>query len=227
MTTQRATCWSITINNPTEADYTPTMPGGWKLTGQMELGEKEETPHYQGMLKTPQVRFSQVKQLFPRAHIEAAKNPNGLATYVHKEETRVAEVPDHVSNIPTIFDYHATVAKKWNAEDYKTFTDSFSDAQVIKLGTDEIALRYVDEIVKRDIINGTRGIEFIAVNPMWRNAWKKFHRAIIIREQAVLISPININGSSQFSQTPFNTDSTPSSRRSSVQLDETETPFVE
>lgn len=189
------------------------MPGGWKLTGQMELGEKEETPHYQGMLKTPQVRFKAVKDIFPRAHIEAAKNPKGLAVYVHKEETRIGEVPDNVSQIPTIFDYHATVAKSWNADDFKTFTDSFSDAQVSKLGVDEIALRYVDTLVAKDIVAGVRGVEFIAVNPMWRNAWKKFHAAIIIREQAVvneIIYPPDIDNGNVSQSPPSSPRSSPS-----------------
>lgn len=188
-TTARATCWSITINNPTIDDYTPNTPGGWYLTGQLEKGE-EDTIHYQGMLKTPQVRFSQVKTYFPRAHIEVSKNPRALAKYVHKEETRVAEVEDHSSDIPTLYDYLVTVAQQWNEDDYKAFTDNFTDAQVIKLGADELALRYIDTIVARDIVSGKRGVEFIAVNPMWRNAWKKFHKHIVIREQAVLSNQI-------------------------------------
>jgi len=45
------------------------------------------------MVKTPQVRFSAVKKAFPRAHIEVARNPAALATYVSKEETRVGQLP--------------------------------------------------------------------------------------------------------------------------------------
>lgn len=164
----------------------------------MERGE-EDTIHYQGMLKTPQVRFSQVKTYFPRAHIELSRDPRALKKYVHKEETRIAEINDHASEIPTLYDYLVTVAQKWNADDYKAFTDNFTDAQVIKLGPDELALRYTDTIVARDIVSGTRGVEFIAVNPMWRNAWKKFYKHIVIREQAVLdnliIYPPNIDAS--------------------------------
>lgn len=100
----RGTCWSITINNPTADDMSPTLPAGWKLVGQMEKGE-EGTLHYQGMLTTNQVRFSAVKKVFSRAHIELAKNRKGLEKYVHKPETRVSEVSDIVSNIPTLFEY--------------------------------------------------------------------------------------------------------------------------
>ena len=187
-TTKRGTCWSITVNNPRPGDLTPNFPGGWYLTGQMEKGEEEETPHYQGMLKTPQVRFSQVKLYFPRAHIELTKNPRALAKYVHKEETRVSEVDDHSSQIPTCFDYMVTVAQDWNDSNFKLHCATYTDEQVMKLGVDEIALRYTDTIVAKDIANGTRGVEFVASNPMWRTAWKKFWKAIIIREQSVLKS---------------------------------------
>ena len=61
--TERATCWSLTINNPTEQDLKVSLPAGWSMTGQMERGE-EGTEHYQGMLKTTQVRFTAVKNYF-------------------------------------------------------------------------------------------------------------------------------------------------------------------
>ena len=68
----RGTCWAITINNPTEEDMTTTLPAKWTIIGQMEKG-KDGTPHYQAMLTTPQVRFSAIKKVYPRAHIELAK----------------------------------------------------------------------------------------------------------------------------------------------------------
>lgn len=90
---ERGSCWSITVNNPTLADMEPELPPCWKLTGQLESGE-EGTTHYQGMLSTPQVRFSAVKKVFQRAHIELARNKAALAKYVHKDDTRIAEVSD-------------------------------------------------------------------------------------------------------------------------------------
>lgn len=53
------------------------------------------------MVKTPQVRFSAVKKLFPRGHIEIARNPAALATYVGKEETRVGQLPDKQELYPS------------------------------------------------------------------------------------------------------------------------------
>lgn len=91
----RATCWSLTINNPTKSDeewIQQARQKGWQVEGQLEKG-KEGTEHYQLMVKTPQVRFSAVKKQFPRAHIEIARNPAALAQYVAKEETREADLP--------------------------------------------------------------------------------------------------------------------------------------
>lgn len=42
---------------------------------------------------------------------------------------------------------------------------------------------YLDMLVGEDIMNGVCGIEYIAINPMWRSAWKKFWRQMIAREK--------------------------------------------
>ena len=176
--TERATCWSITINNPTEGEMTPTLPAKWVLTGQEEIGA-EGTKHYQGMLKTPQERFSAIKKVFPRAHIEVARNSKALGQYVHKAESRLAERPDVVSNIPTLFDYQHTVAKRWDDDEYKAKCIEYFRGE----DTEESFMTYLDNLVIQDIENGMTGVEFIAINPMWRSAWKKFGRAMIKRER--------------------------------------------
>lgn len=91
--TDRGTCWSLTINNPTDDDRQnlAMLPAGWTVKGQEEKGE-QGTLHLQLMLKTPQVRFSAVKKHFPRAHIEKARNEVALSNYVVKSETRVSEL---------------------------------------------------------------------------------------------------------------------------------------
>lgn len=179
---ERGTCWSITINNPKDEDLNVQMKGGWKLTGQMEKGE-EGTEHYQGMLITPQERFSAVKKVFPRAHIELAKNRKALEKYVHKDESRIRTVDDISSNIPTLFDYQHQIANKWNDDEFHAVCNEVTDEEMTKLGIGEIALRYVDKLVAEDIENGVNGIEYIAINPMWRSAWKKFWRSMVKRER--------------------------------------------
>jgi len=161
-TTGRSTCWSITINNPTPDDLLCTTVG-WKLTGQHEVGA-EGTPHFQGMLRTPQVRFSAVKRAFPRAHIEVAKNEQALVKYVSKEETRVATHEQQLN----MFTAQTLIATKWDWEHYETYYN-------------KDPLGYVDYLVSEEVERGVRGIEFIAINPMWRSSWKRFYTAIIHR----------------------------------------------
>jgi hypothetical protein len=170
--TDRATVWSITINNPTKEEIAPNLPAGWKLEGQIEVGE-QGTEHYQGMLCTPQVRFSAVKRHLPRAHIEIARDKKALQAYVHKEETRVREV-QHSAGL-TVFALQDKVLELWNEDDFKEF-------QELTRYADDVYLRYADCIVRTLIQNGmSGGIEYVAINPMWRTSWKKFGHAIVLR----------------------------------------------
>lgn len=182
---ERATCWSITINNPVSTDYTLELPAKWKLCGQLEQG-KEGTTHYQGMLTTPQTRFSSVKKLFPRAHIEVARNKSALEKYVHKEETRLQKLEDNVSVIPTLFDYQHTIATKWDDKQFDELRTKWKDDPKKTIG--DIALDYVDSLVAIDIETGIIGVEYIAINPMWRSAWKKFFKSMVVRERAKIKS---------------------------------------
>lgn len=174
MADNRGSCWSITINNPKEDEYSIVLPSKWKLQGQLERGN-EGTLHYQGMLTTPQVRFAAVKKVFPRAHIEVAKSVAALQKYVHKEDTRVAEV----QSIPTLFEYQTIIAEKWDVEQFAKWL-----AQFPSISPGDVALRYCDSLVATDVAEGRRGGEFIAINPMWRSSWKTFYTAIIQRRDA-------------------------------------------
>lgn len=184
--TDRASCWSITINNPKNEEYQIVLPARWKLVGQLEKGE-QGTVHFQGMLNTPQVRFAAVKRVFPRAHIEIARDRLALAKYVQKEDTRVA----HVNAVPTIFEYQTMVASKWNEEEYQArwrfACEHATQRQVPDPG--EVALLYVDTLVARDVELGVRGAEYIAINPMWRSSWKRFWRSIIRRNASQQAQP--------------------------------------
>lgn len=178
--TDRATCWSITWNNPQEDEIQRIeLPAGWRLQGQLERGE-QGTEHYQGMLITPQVRFSAVKKVLPKAHIEVARNRKALEKYVNKEDTRVKKIEDVYSRIPTLFEYQIIIAEKWVEDEFvRRWKASIETDKVPDI--DELAMRYIDSLVAADIESGRRGAEFIAINPMWRASWKKFWRSIINR----------------------------------------------
>lgn len=173
--------WSITINNPVDADTQMLLPPGWKLVGQYEEGE-QGTRHFQGMLTTPYVRFSQVKKLFPKAHIEKARSREALEAYVKKEDTRIGEFTANESM--TMFALQDLVASLWNDEE---FTNKFLIVDGVPLDRGEANLAYVDFIVGKLIIEGAYAIEFTAINPMWRSSWKKFGRQIILRYKESLI----------------------------------------
>lgn len=99
----RSNCWSVTINNPNRSDeenIAQARQKGWKVYGQLEKGESG-TPHYQLMIRTPQVRFSALKKAFPRAHIEVSRNPAALEAYVQKDETRQAPLSVSQDKYPT------------------------------------------------------------------------------------------------------------------------------
>lgn len=185
-TTQRASCWSITINNPTDEDIHPALPPGWKLEGQIEQGQ-EGTTHFQGMVRTTQVRFSAVKAVFPRAHIESARNVRALANYVHKEETRIAEVPTQGGHM-NVYGYISEIAKDMDITEVCDYLQTCRDAEE-QLGITgkgvasegDLVLDYVDGLIREKIESGVQGVEFLAVNPIWRSVWKRFWRSILIR----------------------------------------------
>lgn len=174
----RATCWSITINNPTADELKTPLPSGWRIEGQIEVGEEKGTEHYQAMLCTPQVRFSAVKKIFPRAHIEVARDRNALKKYVHKEDTRV-ESHSWQSMVPTPYNYQSKIAAAWDDKEFEEMCEKHKNRE---LG--DIALDYTDALVAKDITAGAVGVEFVAVNPMWRSSWKKFWRAIVSRQRS-------------------------------------------
>jgi hypothetical protein len=188
----RGTRWAITINNPTDKEIIcPEWPG-WSLSGQMERGESG-TLHYQAALKTPKVSWSTVKKAFPRAHIKKARNAIALNNYVHKPETRVALVPDS-GGVPTLFEYANRCAARLDIDEIdKAYKDAYDelrhDNSVFGADTWLVANPqskwfmeyYLDKMVAMDIEAGVRGVEYIAINPMWISAWKKFWRSIIKR----------------------------------------------
>lgn len=184
----RACNWSITINNPTADDLTHDWVmehPGWSLQGQLEVGANG-TEHFQGLLKTPnKPSFSSIKKLLPRAHIEPARDKSGkhLEAYVHKEDTRIGLVPTATSAIPTLFAYQKLVAARLSVF---TIDDDFAQQTMYQRtahGNEwRTVSKYIDAIINDDIRKGIRGIEFIAINPMWLSSWKKYWRSIIIRE---------------------------------------------
>jgi len=189
MTTQRSTCWSITINNPTpddEEQINLARQRGWKVEGQLEKGE-EGTPHYQLRLMTPQIRFSAVKKAFPRGHIEAARDPIALGKYVTKEATRVAELPTGQAAYPSLSRFWELIYLHYNTDDRYGFDScsledgsvSFYDESLEEEWT-RLPLVVLDRATRVLIVAGYH-VESIAANPSTRSMWKLYSRELMAR----------------------------------------------
>lgn len=176
--------------------------------GQLEQGENG-TPHIQGLLKTESVRFSAVKKLLPRAHIEKARNTFALVQYVAKEETRLAPlvadkvatprvvqerltyiITDEISHkgLPAVWRSEYTkglelreIWKKELLEGEHEFKERvYANRRWIEKHADKLIDRAVSELIEE----GYYGIEFVISNNQVRNGYKKFLCSIIIRHNA-------------------------------------------
>lgn len=169
----RATAWSVTINNPVKNDeenIALARQRGWRVIGQLEKGA-EGTPHYQLMVKTPQVRFSAVKKQFPRAHIEVCRNTGALEQYVQKEDTREGEL--NVSQ-----DAYPSLQRLWDL--FTEYIENRDELMAKETWKPEKWLLRFDQFIEHSIENGLV-VETLGVNPQIRSSVKKYGRSIVIR----------------------------------------------
>lgn len=170
----RATKWSITINNPIERDeenISKARQQGWSVEGQKEVGENG-TEHYQLLVDTKkQQRFAAMKKAFPRAHIEVCRNVAALKKYVHKEETRVAELMSDNEQYPSL-------QKLWDLF-YKWLLDNNHDWRYGSY-SQQRWLDLFDKFIENAIQNGYV-VETMAVNPQIRSCIKNYGYSIMWR----------------------------------------------
>jgi len=184
---QRATCWSVTINMKNVAKTTAdeciqqACAAGWQVEGQLEKGE-EGTEHYQLMVSTPQMRFSAIKKMFPTAHIEVARKPQALKAYVHKEDTREGMLPEQTKFYPSVNKMWELMFD-WTTKEYPDyFENMIKDFQ--RMSADK-RLRDLDERAAGLIEHGYF-VEHHVVNPQVRSGFAKFAPEIIRRTQRIL-----------------------------------------
>lgn len=173
---QRASCWSVTINNPTPQDeeyIALARQRGWKVEGQLEKGE-QGTVHYQLVVRTPQVRFSQVKKAFPRGHIEPARNASALTAYVHKNDTRLAELPESQERFPSLSRLWELIFQDGMDMETRFVAGQYIDSRDQR---DNILLNRFDDRI-RDLIRQGYHVETMGVNPQLRSAFLRYGRAI-------------------------------------------------
>jgi len=165
----RGTAWSITLNMKNisrercEEQIDAAKQANWGVQGQIEEG-KEGTPHYQLLVKTPQVRFSAVRKVFPTAHIEKARNVKALEQYVHKEEGRL----EAVKTIERKFVQFPEVRKKffqWVIEEEHEHVSDYDRKLAL---WDEFISLSIRERIECDVIG---------VNPQYRSIIQKYWSA--------------------------------------------------
>jgi len=178
--------WSLTINNPVEADYEAinlVRQRGWVIVGQVERGEAG-TYHLQLALKTPQVRFSAVKKMFPRAHIEVARNPAALLQYVSKSDTRVAQLPQSSELYPSLSKLWTLIYQIYDTDDKYGWDLCSTDVCPYNVDDhkvyEEAPLKWFDQQIHKLIQEGYH-VETMAVNPQVRATWKLYHQSIMNR----------------------------------------------
>jgi len=199
MSDLRSSHWSVTINNPTPADYEQmeiARQKRWQVAGQLEKGE-EGTEHLQLYVHTPQVRFAAVKKQFPRAHIEAARNPAALKQYVQKEETCLLKLNDtQAEKYPShalwwqLF-LRVIQRRNWlhldgdswwkDAYDELHYPRNDPDDPHTQKQQEEFAMKVFHYVVHQLIEEGYHVDHF--VSPPNMNLWKRYHFAILRRSQ--------------------------------------------
>lgn len=172
----RATKWSVTINmknvsrETAEECIARARQSNWEVIGQIEKGESG-TEHYQLALKTPQVRFTAVKKMFPTAHIEVAKDWNALLHYVQKEDTRV----ETLKKVELQFVTFKMVRDKF-FEWFCTRSPPFAPVR-----DDEQKLSYWDQFIGLSIQEGIE-CDVLGVNPQYRSCIMRYWDSYIRRQ---------------------------------------------
>jgi len=181
-TKERSTCWSITINNPTDKDREEmniANQKGWKMEGQVEAGGANGVVHYQMMLRTPQLRWSAIKKVFSRAHIEVTRNVAALQQYVHKEDTRVGDLPTQSEKYPSLSKYWALVYQ-YCVDNLLLDMEFPNHPRWFTTKKHVDPLQVLDEATEYLICEGYH-VETIAVNPQTRSCFAKFSLALFKR----------------------------------------------
>lgn len=161
MSKERHSAWSLTLFNNEWKDFQHST---WDLEGQEELCPETGKLHYQGMLHTGQVRWSAVKKVFPKAHIEPCRDPVALRKYVHKEATRA----------PAPRTGRTMNRDKFFADVFEHMWNSDADHMEEDIKTDRhcnLLLQVVEQML---MAGGDWSYSYMAMNPQTKQLWERF-----------------------------------------------------
>lgn len=174
----KATHWSLThwlTDGRTREGFdalVQAMPQDWHIEGQIEQGkDSQDRLHCQLYLKTPQTRGTRIAKFFPFTHIEDAKNRFALQNYVHKAESRVAELKTVENRSPQ---WHV-VRDRF----YEWYVATHAD-QLTHRVDDEEKLKYWDHFIGLSLEEGM-SVDVIGVNPQYRSCIMKYWTYMIRR----------------------------------------------
>lgn len=180
----RAAHWSVTAffgteNTPSkqtrEYQIDQARALGWSVEGQEEKCPTTGNHHYQLMVSTGQQRAAAVMDAFPASEVQIARNPNALANYVSKDDTRVGQLPTKKVILPVTYQLVRDKFFQWvvaNQEDDMDY--SFHPTH-----PDEV-MRLWDRYIGLCIEDG-QDVDVMGVNPQYRSAIMKYFSAFIAR----------------------------------------------
>lgn len=185
---RKSTKWFLTINNPALSDdecLARARQLGWDCVGQKEVGE-EGTPHYHIHVKTPHIRGSAVKRMFPRANIQITLHEKAAIEYATKEETRVGTLPDTSKMYPSQSEFWDLVwdsmkARAWNAVRPRHFERIVNLTLTTVIRDDDSHLLNEYHTAVQDLIQKGYYVESIAVNPQTLSVWKNYSMSVMWR----------------------------------------------
>lgn len=167
------------------------MPEDWHLEGQIEQGtDSQQKLHAQIFLKTPKTRGTKIVKYFPHCYIAEARNPFALQKYVHKEETRVAEIMT-VENRSPQWQVVRDKFFEWvvNNEPFYAHIKDDMDERISP------RLDLWDRFITLSIAEGMN-VELVGVNPQYRSAVRRYWSGFVSRAEQRLF-PDNIRGQEQ------------------------------
>jgi len=131
--TDKTSRWAFTAYAEQYSLFNTVLPDVIAEIGyQKEIAPDTQREHYQGYIRTSrQVRFAQLRKIFPGVHLEPARNWEALLQYCKKTESAVPGTQVHIGNeterpqqltMPQALTYFAANYPYEDSPDYKELT---------------------------------------------------------------------------------------------------------
>lgn len=176
--TAKSSWWSITAYGE-ELEYLLALQGGTAdfppvvkaIYGGVEECPKTQRLHFQGALNTAQVRFSAVKKILPKSHIEACRSDaESLKRYAMKDETSVGQKSS--STNPKYYTMESLMVKL-----AETWVERFEEDLDIITGNDD----YGFSVISSRLLRENFFLISLCSQPQIGRAWKLYWSTCVKR----------------------------------------------